>query len=30
MAPLTDPHLLDPMIAQHLLRPAARTLALAS
>jgi pimeloyl-ACP methyl ester carboxylesterase len=30
MVPLTDPHLLDPMIAQHLLRPAARALALAS
>jgi pimeloyl-ACP methyl ester carboxylesterase len=30
MAPLTDPHLVDPMIAGHLLRPAAPPLALAS
>jgi pimeloyl-ACP methyl ester carboxylesterase len=30
MAPLTDPHLVDPMIVNHLLRPAALPLALAS
>jgi pimeloyl-ACP methyl ester carboxylesterase len=30
MLPLTDPHLLDPMIAEHLLRLAPRPLALAS